>query len=71
MRTRNGTELGNFGWVPSLRMSATERGPIDRGMDQIAEPFFALVAGAAFGIAFVDAGRALKRAKAFVARRRV
>jgi hypothetical protein len=39
-------------------------------MEHIAEPFIALVAGAAFGIAFVDAGRALRRAKAYVTRRR-
>lgn len=39
-------------------------------MDQIYQPFLALIAGAAFGIAFVDAGRALKRVKAYVARRR-
>jgi hypothetical protein len=39
-------------------------------MDHIAQPFLALVAGAVFGIAFVDAGRALKRAKAYVSRRR-
>ena len=39
-------------------------------MEQIAQPFLALVAGAAFGIAFVDAGKALKRAAAYLSRRR-
>ena len=51
-------------------MSGAGHGPIHRGMEHIAQPFLALVAGAAFGIAFVDAGRALKRARAYVAARR-
>jgi len=56
--------------VPRLRISVTGESRYTRGMEQVAQPFLALVAGAAIGIAFVDAGRALKRAKAYMAARR-